>query len=192
MTVNMQNEDLNLLKLTSRPDGPLASSQETRSPRPAWNSGCCVLTARTLAAVIPVNIEWLEDARNAQAVIRNALHGRDGVDARPGRAVRPWSRCGAERHHQHARRERDRRAWARPPTTPKCRASRGRHSRTPTIPATCRTWRGSNILATGKSYDQLLDANNNPMQMTPWVQKLKQFHTSSLPSTDGGGETNPQ
>ncbi len=37
------------------------------------------LTARTLAACIPVNIEWLEDARNAQAVIVNALQSAMGL-----------------------------------------------------------------------------------------------------------------
>ncbi len=39
----------------------------------------------------------------------------------------------------------------------------------------------------GEVLDQLTDQDDNPLQMTPWVKMLKQFHTTSLPTTDGGG-----
>ena len=127
MTVNMLNQDLHLIRLLQ---DPTAQWRHPGNPVTATSMefGMLVLTARTLAACIPVHIEWLEDARNAQQAIRNALMASMGLMLDQAGTLWPRSRCGAERHHQHARRECDhRRGHAH--QLRRSRASRRRHPR---------------------------------------------------------------
>ena len=184
VSVNMLNEDLNLLKLTS---DPTAQWRYPGNPITATSMtfGMLRLTARTLGVVVPVNIEWLEDSRNGQAVIVNAIQAAMGLAL--DRAALLGLGAAAEPRGIV--------------NEPNVNAITG--VGTPTSYAKMSQAVGDILNANypgdignlawimhprdGEVLDQLQDLNNNPLPMTPWVQKLKQFHTTSLPSTDGGG-----
>lgn len=184
MTVNMPGETLNLVRLLT---DPVSHWRHPGNPVTATDMvfGMLTLTSKTLASIVPIYLEWLEDARNGAQVITNAIQNAMALKLDQAALFG----LGAAAEPRGILNE------------PSVNAVTG--VGTPTNYAEVSQAVGDILNANypgdvsglawvkhprdGETYDNLLDTDNNPLRMTPWAEQLQKFHTTSLPTTDGGG-----
>lgn len=183
-TVGMDRAEMVLARLNS---DPVAQWRHEGVPVQATDMtfGTLTLHPRTLAAVVPVPIELLEDSENVASVIDGALSAVMGLMLDKaalmgsGAAAEPRGITNTPNVNSIA-------AVGTPSDYSKVTEAVGdilaaNYSGEPDGLA----W----ILhpRDGETFDKLKDTTGQPLQPTPWASKLKRFSTTSLPTTGGGG-----
>jgi HK97 family phage major capsid protein len=143
------------------------------------------LRAKTLAAIVPVSIELLEDAANAGQIIQSSLQQAMGLAL--DKAALMGS--GAETEPLGIKNQAGVNAIAAVGALTdysKLTAAVGKAyaANYPGDPG------GLSCVMNpreGETFDSLEDTTGQPLQPTPWAAALKKFATTSLPITEGGG-----
>ena len=143
------------------------------------------LRAKTLAAVVPCSIELIEDASNAPQIIESALSASMALEM--DRVGLIGSGEGAEPTGLSNTSNVNSVASVGTPTnydeasTAVGKILRANFNGDPSSLAWITHPRD------GETYDQLKDTTNQPLQKPTWVQNLRPFSTTSLPTNLGGG-----
>ncbi|MCH8830969.1 MAG: phage major capsid protein, partial [Planctomycetes bacterium] len=184
-TIPMNTPELHLARITTDPTAPWRPehSEVTAS---SLTFDRITMRAKTLAAIVPVLIELIEDAPNIGSIIEMALQQALGLKLDQAALLGK----GAE-------------------TEPLGIVNTGSVNAItgvglPTDYTEITQAVGDIVGADypgdvsalswimhprdAETYDGLKDTTNQPMQPTPWAAALKRLHTTSLPSTDGGGD----
>lgn len=143
------------------------------------------LRAKTLAAIVPISIEMLEDSSNCADVIRNAL--KMALGAELDRAALVGTAAGEEPIGINNTDGIDEQATVGTPTNYDEVSAAVQAIMTANYlgePSDLAWLAHPRDLAT---YDGLKDTTNQPLRPTPWAGELRKLSTTKLPTTDGGG-----
>lgn len=174
----------------------LAIARLTADPTTYWRAETVAVTAstptfdkvtlrpKTVAALVPVSIELLEDAPNAPQVIESAIGSALGLAL--DQAALAGTGAGAEpvgvRNHDSVN----------------TIASVGTPADYSNVTASVGDILGANYdgeiddLAwirhprDAETFDGLQDTTNQPMRPTPWAEQIRKLHTTSISTTEGG------
>jgi HK97 family phage major capsid protein len=184
LTVPMEANELQLARLTG---DPTAQWRPEMAKVVSSNLSFDRITLRlkTLAAIIPVSIELIEDAANITQIIEQALRAALGLALDQAILLG----AGSESVPKGIRNN----------TATNAQPTVG----TPTNYAAVTAAVGKILNANypgeisslawimhprdGLTYDGLLDTTGQPKQPTPWASQLQRLSTTSLPTTEGGG-----
>lgn len=180
-TLPMSTSELSIARLTSDPTTAWrGETVAVTGSTPTFDK--VTLRPKTLAAIMPVSIELLEDATNAAQVIESALANSLGLAL--DQAALSGTGIGAEprgvRNHASVN----------------TIASVG----TPASYANATAAVGDILAANypgevsalswirhprdAETYDGLLDTTDQPLRPTPWAEQLRKFHTTSISTTE--------
>jgi HK97 family phage major capsid protein len=184
ITVPMQTSEMVIAGLASDPTShwrgetvPVTSTDVT------FNR--IVLRAKTLAAIVPVSIEMLEDASNAGQIIEAALRASMGLKLDQAALIG----SGAEQNPKGIRNHDGVNAIntvGTPANYSKFSLAIG-DIMAANYPGTVEQLAWINHPRTDDTLDGLADTTGQPLQPTPRVQKLRRYSTTSLPINEGGG-----
>jgi HK97 family phage major capsid protein len=144
-----------------------------------------ILKARTLAAVVPITIELMEDAVNAPTIIEQALSASMALKLDQA----ALSGTGAESEPLGIRNH----------PTVQTVTSVGTPTDYTEVSTAVKKILAANYNGDvaklawiqnprdGGTYDNLQDTLHQPLRMTPWVEKLQQFFTTSVNTVEGSG-----
>lgn len=183
-TLPMKTSELNLARLDTDPTAHWrAEGVGVTATSVAF--GRIALRPKTLAAIIPVPIELMEDAENMGAILQDALRAAMGLQL--DQAALVGMGTGAQpkgvRHHDGINTR----------TVGGALAVHDRFSQavgdimTANFPGEAGelSWimhpRDETVM------DLWKDGEGQPAQLTPWLAKLKRLRTTSLPTTEGAG-----
>ena len=183
-TLPMSTAELSIARLNSdptaywRPEGVAVNSTDVTFDR-------VTLRPKTLAAIIPVSLELLEDAANIGSFIESTLQAALGLKL--DQAVLRGSGAESEPlgilNHPTINSV---------PTVGAIDDYQEITSAVGEIYADNYTGEPESLAwimnpREGKKYDSLEDTTGQPLQPTPWASKLKRLMTTSLLTTEGGG-----
>ena len=184
LTVPMDSAELIIARLTGDPTGYWrAEGVDITASDVSFDR--ITLRPKTLAAIVPITIELLEDSANAAMVIEDAL--REALALALDQAALLGS--GAESKPRGIRKQSN--------------VNEVTGVGTPTDYAEVSDAVGDIFNANyagepsklawimhprdAKTYDGLTDSTGQPLQPTPWAAAVRRLTTTSLPSTEGGG-----
>lgn len=183
LTVPMTTSELHLTRLASdptstwRPEGVAVNSSTMTFDK-------VILRAKTLAAIVPVSIEMLEDSSNARSVIEMALQASMGQSL--DSAV--LAGTGAESQPKGIRNHDDVNEVASvgtPANYDKVSTAVGKIL-TANFNGDPSSLAWVSHPRDGETFDQLKDTTNQPLRPSKWVGDLRRFSTTALPTTEGG------
>ena len=183
-TIPMETSELRVATLDSDATGYWRAENQTVTSSD-MTFGAITLQAHTLAAIVPVSIELLQDAPNAGNIIAQAI--TDALGLKLDQAILSGSGAANE--------PRGIRNWSGVNTVtsvgvPADYVKYGTAVKEVLVdnyagPISSLAWVGHPrdfaIL------DGLQDTTNQPLQPTEWVRQLRKFSTTSIATTEGGG-----
>lgn len=183
-TVRMNSRQMDLVRVTSdptsywRPEGVAVTASEPLFDKVS-------LRARTLAAVIPVSLEMMEDAANAPTILSNLLQ-ESMAQALDSRAMLG---TGAESQPLGVVNTAgiDSQTSVGTPTNYVETSASVQAIMTANFPGETSELSWVAHPRDWATYDGLTDTTNQPLNPTPWAASLMRFSTTALPTTDGGG-----
>ena len=183
-TLRMPTREMTIAKIASDPTSYWrAEGQAVTSADAALAS--VTLQAKTLAAIVPVSIELLEDAPNVAAILQQTL--QKSLGQKLDEAI--LTGVGAENEPLGIRNH----------TGVNAATGVGTPTDWSDITAAVSAILADNYAGElsglawvahprdGATYDGLQDTANQPLQLTPWAAALRRFYTTAMPSTEGGG-----
>lgn len=183
-TVPMGGAELHLVKIDSDPEAHWRA-ETVPVPASQFSFGKITLRPKTLACLIPVSLELLEDASNAAAVIEEVMRSAMGLAM--DRAV--LTGTGAESQPRGILNQAGVNAITgvgTPASYAKVTEAVG-DILAANYPGEVSALSWAMNPRDAETFDALVDLQGQPKQPTPWAASLKKLHTTSLPSADGGG-----
>jgi HK97 family phage major capsid protein len=184
LTVPMEAREMTVARITQDPTAYWrAEGQGITGTTMAFDR--VTLRAKTLAAIVPVTIELIEDAANAGPIITQALQSSMGLEL--DKAI--LTGAGAAnvplgiRNHPSVN-------TVTGVSTPDdysdvsnavYKVMNANYPGEPSALAWVRHPREA------KTYDALKEVGGQPLQPTPWAAAIQKLQTTSLPTTEGGG-----
>jgi HK97 family phage major capsid protein len=183
-TVPMETSELHIARLATDPTATWRA-EGVAIPASVMTFERITLKAKTIGAIIPISIELIEDAENVGQVIEGAIRAALGLKLDQAALVG----TGAAQEPKGIR----------------------NHAGVNAVTGIAQLTDYSDVSAAvekiltanydgdvselawilhprdAKTLDALEDSTGQPLQRTPWAAALKPFHTTSLPTTEGGG-----
>lgn len=184
MTLPMDTREVHVARLTKdptanwRPEG-----KEVKASSLAFDR--VTLSAKTLAAYVPVSLELIEDASNIASIINNALQAALGLSL--DKAV--LFGIGSEEEPRGIRNAEgiNKISAVGTPTDYSQVSSAVGDILNENYPGDSSGLAWISHPRDGETYDGLTDTTGQPLQPTPWASKLQRLATTSLPTDEGGG-----
>jgi len=184
VTLPMDAREMHIARLTQDPTGHWRP-EGTAVEASALAFDRVTLRAKTLAAIVPVSMELLEDASNIGSIITAALQAALGSAL--DQAVLFGS--GSEENPRGIRNATgvNTIATVGTPTDYSAMTSAVSAILAANYPGEIGGLSWITNPREGETFDGLTDTTGQPLNPTPWAGALKRFSTTSLPSTEGGG-----
>lgn len=183
-TLPMDNGTMSLASITGDPS-PQWRAEGVDTTASSMTFGRVTLRAKTLAAVVPVSLELLEDAQNIAQIVRNALVAAMGVELdraaligdaegeeptgiRNTAGIGTISSVGTPDDYSHI-------------TQAVGQVMQAKYNGDPSglsMVAHPRDW---------QTYDGLVDTTGQPLMPTKWADAVQKLSTTAMPTDEGGG-----
>ncbi len=183
-TIDMTTSELNLTRITADPTGywrPETAAITASEP----TFGRITLRPKTLAAIVPISLELLEDAADAPGVIEQTLQRSFAAELDRVALIG----TGAESEPKGIRNHADVNAVATVGTPADYADVTSAVQQI--LAANYNGDVGKLAWVThprdGATYDGLVDTTGQPLRPTPWAAQVQRYSTTSLPITEGAG-----